>query len=85
MGLSTEWILTGKGPKKLQPEIIRTKPENEILQLLDEWLEEITNLDPGRKEWFRYQVEDTFPTFKEWLKQKESEEQEEDDTNRHVA
>lgn len=63
--LLTEWVFTGQGPKRLTAETIGTKSENEFLQLLIEWVKEIADRDPKRKEWFKCQIEDKFPTFKE--------------------
>ena len=81
-GLSTDWIMTGQGPKRLN-EQIRYKPEERTIQLLDEWLKEISKNEPDKKIWFRYQIEETFPKFKEWLKRKEKERK--DNSNQKVA
>ncbi len=71
-GLSTEWILTGQGPKRLDQQLTRANYESEFLKLVDEWLSELTKKEPRRAEWFRYQFEDSFPGFKEWLRQREA-------------
>ena len=80
-GLSTEWILTGKGPKRLDQQATRATYENEFLELVDEWLTDLTRKEPRRAEWFRYQFEDSFPGFKEWMKQREAQGQGEGDSN----
>ncbi|MCI5147976.1 MAG: hypothetical protein D3916_00950 [Candidatus Electrothrix sp. MAN1_4] len=69
--LSTDWIMTGAGPKRLT---VNTQPVaqspsilfEEIAQL-QEWLSEITVVEPERRAWFKMEILDTFPTFKEWL------------------
>ena len=68
-GLSTDWILTGQGPKYRDG-----KPENEIILKLDQWLKEISKNDPEKKIWFKIQIERDFPEFKEWLKREEKRE-----------
>ncbi|WP_456385300.1 helix-turn-helix domain-containing protein [Desulfolithobacter sp.] len=80
-GLSTEWIMTGKGPKRLDQQPTRANYENNFLELVDEWLTELIRKQPRRAEWFRYQFEDSFPGFKEWLKQREAKGQGEGNTN----
>ena len=81
-GLSTDWIMTGQGPKRSN-EKIEVKPEEKTIQLLDEWLKEISKDEPDKKIWFRYQIEEAFPGFREWLKRKEKER--EDNQNRKVV
>ncbi len=67
--LSTEWIMTGKGPKKLSGTI---SLGNKYLILLEEWLNEIANADPRKEYWFQCTIEETFPGFKEWVQQKKT-------------
>ena len=81
-GLSTDWIMTGQGPKRAN-EKLEVKPEEKTIQLLDEWLKEISKDEPDKKIWFRYQIEEAFPSFKEWLKRKEQQNQ--DNKNRKVV
>ena len=76
--LSTEWIMTGKGPKKLAN---YTTFNNEFLALVDEWLTELIKKEPQRAEWFRCQFEDSFPGFKDWIKRRETQAEGEDNTN----
>lgn len=66
-GLSTEWIMTGKGPKKLGTTIYLS---NEYLLLLEEWLNELKLNDPRKEYWFQCNIEEAFPGFKEWMRQK---------------
>lgn len=44
--------------------------DNELISMIQEWLKEISEKDPGRKEWFRIQFENTFPEFKKWKTRK---------------
>lgn len=70
--LSTEWILTGQGPKKLNEVKTRGKPKSNFLNLVDEWLQELTKEEPQRAEWFQLQFKDSFPSFKKWVQQRET-------------
>ena len=70
--LSTDWILTGKGPKSLkdiyeQPATKKLPPLFEEIAQLQEWLSEITAIEPERRAWFKMELLDTFPAFKGWL------------------
>jgi hypothetical protein len=65
--LSTEWIMTGKGPKRISPEI---SIKNAYLLALEEWLNEIAKNDPRKEFWFQCSIEKTFPEFKEWIERK---------------
>lgn len=72
----TEWILTGKGQKRL--EIEGNEPlilKNRILQQADEWLTEVLDDEPWREVWFRGSFEDAFPAYKTWLTKKAEQEQ----------
>lgn len=71
--LLTEWILTGKGPKRIDD--LKTSQDYEfpILNDLDEWLKEVVKYEPYRREWFKASIEDSFPKFKDWLKRKDEE------------
>ncbi|WP_417914932.1 helix-turn-helix domain-containing protein [Candidatus Electronema sp. JM] len=71
-GLSTEWIMTGKGPKKLGATISLS---NEYLLLLEEWLNELKLNDPRKEYWFQCTIEEAFPVFKEWMRRKKSADQ----------
>ena len=71
-GLSTEWIMTGKGPKKLSATISLS---NEYLLLLEEWLNELKLNDLRKEYWFQCTIEEVFPGFKEWMRRKKSADQ----------
>ncbi len=66
-GLSTEWIMTGRGPKKLSE---AGSLNNEYLLMLEEWLNELKAGDPRKEYWFQCTIEETFPGFKEWMQRK---------------
>lgn len=68
-GLSTEWIMTGNGPKKLAGKV---PLGNKYLLLLEEWLNEIANEDPRKEYWFQCTIEEAFPSFKEWAQRKKT-------------
>ncbi len=82
--LSTDWIMTGKGRKKLN-EDINYKSEEKIIELLDEWLKTISKNEPDKKIWFRYQIESAFPDFREWLKRKEEKKECKNNSNKKVV
>lgn len=79
--LSTDWIMTGRGPKKINQEDTRGQTENDFLHLVDEWLQELTKAKPQRAEWFQLQFEDSFPSFKKWYEKKETKWRREDSTD----
>lgn len=71
--LSTDWVLTGNGPKRLT-NIENNKNEHHcksekerILNCIDEWLTELIEKDPRRTSWFECFLEDNVPEYKEWL------------------
>jgi hypothetical protein len=66
--LSTDWIMTGKGPKKLEGEV-----HESYLVMLEQWLKEYTAPDPRKKALFELTIEREFPEFKEWLRKKTGE------------
>jgi hypothetical protein len=66
-GLSTEWIMTGRGPKKLSE---AGSLNNEYLLMLEEWLNELKVGDPRKEFWFQCTIEEAFPGFKEWMQRK---------------
>ena len=71
-GISTDWIMTGKGPKKLEE-----RPKSRKFELLDEfeeWLSEEVRRDPKRKDWFELQLLDSFSAFSKWKQKREEEE-----------
>ena len=65
---STEWLLTGENLEKR--ENCTQCSKFEILNKLEAWLDDITREEPYRKEWFQAEIEDKFPTFKKWEKEK---------------
>lgn len=67
--LTTEWIMTGEGPKKID-DFYASKLDFSILEDINIWMNEITEHEPYRKQWFRAQFEDAFPAFKEWANEK---------------
>ena len=68
--LSTDWIMTGKGPKR------REEPDpsykNSILHDIDRWLSEQIKKEPFRKDWFMGAFLDAFPKFDQWKKNQEN-------------
>jgi len=70
-GLLTEWIMTGKGPKKLE-ELPKSR-KFELLNEFEEWLSEEVRMDPKRKDWFELQLLDSFSAFREWKQKREDE------------
>lgn len=78
--LLTEWVLTGKGPRKLSDIQCNTDTAYPILSEIEQWLNELSqkNPDRNRNEWFTIQMEDKHPDFLEWKKRREQEESEGD-------
>lgn len=62
--LSTEWIMTGQGPKRLKQEI-----ENNYFSELVTWAKETGQSD--NINWVTNQIDGMFPMFKEWRKRKD--------------
>jgi hypothetical protein len=60
-GLLTEWVLTGKGPKK-----IGSTMTDQFFSDLEQWGKETGKSD--NLEWLKAQIEMTFPMFKVWRK-----------------
>ena len=77
-GVSTEWILTGKGPKNLQDTCKQKSTQKKVSSLfeeivqLQEWLSEITAIEPERRAWFKMEIVDKFPAYKKWLEEREA-------------
>lgn len=78
--LLTEWILTGVGPKSVADIASGPQYKFPILSDVDEWLSEIVVNEPHRRDWFKGNLEDAFPMFKEWKKRKEEQKGETDIT-----
>ena len=72
-GFHITWLLTGKGPARIAEHIKEEKVHSDCFQEvaeLQEWLAEISEEDPGRRVWFKMELKDHFPLFKEWLKKR---------------
>jgi hypothetical protein len=67
-GLSTDWIMTGVGPRKLGE--LQQYRKIELLNEFEEWLTEEVRKKPSRKEWFEVQLLDSFQPFKKWMEAK---------------
>ena len=76
--LSTDWLLTGEGPAKRGSDCNIPKHNFDILNDVEEWLSEIVVNEPHRRDWFKGNLEDAFPMFKEWKKRREEQESETD-------
>lgn len=77
--LSTDWLLTGKGPRRRDDVVSRKEISNDLIAELDQWLSELLVKEPYRKDWFKGILEDAFPRFKKWKKRREGKES--DDTH----
>lgn len=67
-GLSTDWIMTGEGPRRLSE--LQHCRKFEMLNEFEEWLTEEVRKKPSRKEWFEIQLLDSFQPFKKWIEAK---------------
>lgn len=76
-GLLTEWIMTGRGPKRLE-ELKSNSRKHEMLNEVEEWLDEEIKRNPERKIWFEIHFLDSFKTFKEWRRKRDQQESVED-------
>lgn len=65
-GLSTDWLMTGKETEKKEREV----EKKSFLKTVEEWLQQISEEEPGRAMWFEYKFQDDFPQFVEWEKRK---------------
>jgi len=73
--LDAKWILEGTGKQIIKStQRINNKRKFNILDEIEAWLDEITQKEPYRKEWFQAEVEDKFPAFKAWKEEKEKSE-----------
>lgn len=59
--LSTKWLLTGKGPKRIGEGM-----DSYVLKI-NEWLGNLKRDDPRSEQWFQYKFEKKFPEFKDWF------------------
>ena len=62
--LSTDWIMTGQGPKRLNSET-----ENNYFSDLETWVKETGESDNIK--WVTNQIDELLPMFKKWRKRKE--------------
>lgn len=73
LGVSIDWILTGQGKENVTDILEEKKVHSDCFQEvaeLQEWLAEISEKDPDRRVWFKMELKDHFPLFKEWLKKR---------------
>ncbi len=70
-GLSTDWIMTGKGPKKLEE--LPQERRFDMLNEFEEWLSEEVRRNPERKIWFELHLLDSFQRFAEWRRKRDEE------------
>ena len=75
----TEWILTGKGPKRIGEPIKLKRHHFDFLEDLEDWLLELIAKEPDRAEWAKHCISDALPAFREWKKKKEPNVMEEGD------
>lgn len=64
-GLLTEWIMTGKGPKRIEDALDRLI----FYEELEQWARETGG--SKNTSWLKSQIENFFPMFKEWRKRRE--------------
>ena len=64
-GLLTEWIMTGRGPKRIK------SIENDLIFFieLETWAKETGRSDDIQ--WLRNQIESFFPMFREWKEKRD--------------
>ncbi len=68
--LSTDWIMTGKGPKRTGETEER---KYKIFDRLEEWLDEMDGTKKEKEIWFKHQLQISIPSYKEWEIEKEEE------------
>jgi hypothetical protein len=61
-GISTDWILTGRGKKRLSE-----ATNNEFAIKLGKWIDDYSKDDPRKASVAEIKIEDALPEFKEWL------------------
>lgn len=85
-GLSTDWIMTGKEPKRFDDLQVTQMYDFPIMKEIDQWLKDLVVKEPYRREWFRGNFEDAFPMFKQWKKRREDHEgKSSDDSAKKIA
>ncbi len=78
--LSTDWIMTGEGPKRLEAQGRNLA----FYEELEQWAKETGQ--SNNIQWMRNQIESLFPMFKKWRKKKsESPDSEDDEPRLNVA
>lgn len=73
-GVNLNWLVAGIGDKYLTDQVQEKKVPSDCFQEiaeLQEWLAEISEEDPDRRAWFKMELKDNFPLFKEWLKKRD--------------
>lgn len=73
-GVNLNWLIAGIGNKYLTDQVQEKKVHSDCFQEvaeLQEWLTEISKEDPDRRVWFKMELKDNFPLFKEWLKKRD--------------
>ena len=68
--ININWLLTGKGTKGLKEEKEKDFKSNYLVKI-ENWMKEVTERDPRKKDWFELQFERSFPEFTFWLKEEE--------------
>ena len=72
--VNLNWLVAGIGNKYLNDEVEEKTVYSDCFQEvseLQEWLAEISEEDPDRRAWFKMELKDNFPLFKEWLKKRD--------------
>lgn len=65
--LLTEWIMKGKGPKRIDEKL----EINPLLIEINSWLNEEIKKNPKKEIWFEVEFERSFYEFKKWKEEKE--------------
>lgn len=71
--LSTDWVLTGKGPRSIGE---RSTIESSFIRNVDLWIKEESHNDQDFPGYFRFTFKKNFPVFEDWLKRRDSQESE---------
>ena len=72
-GLLTEWIMTGKGPKRFE-EQKENSVNYPILYEIGEWLDGEVKKNPKQEIWFEVEFEKKFQEFREWKRKRDQQE-----------
>lgn len=69
--VNIEWLATGKGPMRGEDHTDKVNHlEDPIITDLKLWLRDLTSQDPDYVAWFRVELQNKFPEFKEWRQKK---------------